>query len=84
MQRKDNNSMKVKKLSEEQIAAAANCKTIEEKLDFLSKNKLPLPDEMLDKISGGKEADDFNYCKTCGIWFDHWWEALNHYYKKHL
>ena len=76
--------MKVKKFSEEQIAEAANCKTIEEKLNFLSKYKVPLSDEMVEQISGGGDSDiDFYYCKFCDIRFDHWYESVWHDMRNH-
>ena len=74
--------MKVKKLTKEMIAEAANCKTTEEKLDFLSKNKVPLSDGMLDQISGGGDID-FYYCKICDIRFDHWYESVWHDMRNH-
>ncbi|WP_028234752.1 hypothetical protein [Pseudobutyrivibrio sp. MD2005] len=70
--------MKVKKLSEEQIAEAANCKTIEEKLDFLSKNMVPLSPEMLDQISGGSGEDDYYICVHCKAKFEHWYDMMFH------
>ena len=70
--------MKVKKLSKEMIAEAANCKTIEEKLDFLSKNKVPLSDEMLDQISGGSDEDDYYICAKCQAKLEHWYDAVFH------
>ena len=47
--------MKVKKLTKEMIAEAANCKTIEEKLDFISKNT---KDEKLKKEIENKINND--------------------------
>lgn len=74
---KENSNMDFKKLSKEQIEEASLCKTNEERIAFLSKNKIQLSDEMLDKISGGNDDDEY-YCPTCKIRFDNFWDSVLH------
>ena len=63
--------------SKEQIEEASLCKTNEERMAFLSKNMIQLSDEMLDKISGGNDDDEY-YCPTCKIRFDNFWDSVLH------
>lgn len=72
--------MEFKKLSKEQLAQAAKCTTEEERIAFLSRNQIQLPDEMLNKISGGSGSEDY-YCSICNIHFDNWLDSLIHDFK---
>ncbi len=42
-------------LTEEQKKKAKTCRTAKELLDFLAEAGIELPDEALDKVSGGKD-----------------------------
>ena len=41
------------KLTDEQKTKAKECKTPEELMDFLGKEEIELPDELLDSVAGG-------------------------------
>ncbi len=43
-------------LTEEQKAKAKACKTVKELIDYLSAEGVELPDEAMDKVSGGKDG----------------------------
>lgn len=43
-------------LTDEQKARAKNCKTVDDLLAFAKNEKIELPDEVLDDISGGIQA----------------------------
>ena len=48
-----------------------NCKTEEERKAFIEKNNIQLPDEILNKISGGNDDEGYR-CEMCGKVLDGW------------
>lgn len=70
--------MYCKKLTKEQLEEAAQCKTNEERMAFLKKHNIPLSDDMLDKISGGNDEDDYYICPICKEKFDGWFNYKMH------
>ena len=72
--------MEFKKLTKDLLEEAAKCKTDEEREAFIKKHNIQLPDEVLNKVSGGS-GDDYYVCETCGKRIDSWWDYQIHFYE---
>lgn len=77
--------MKIKDLTKEQIEKAKACKTREEKLAFLKKYNIEIPDELLNEVAGGNditaaECPDVNDCPNSPSAFNiHEWKRTGRY-----
>ena len=58
--------MEFKKLTEKQLEEAKKCTTEEEKKAFLKKQKINLPDDVLESTVGGDSTEDGLKCTRCG------------------
>ncbi|MBR2769677.1 MAG: hypothetical protein IKD68_12160 [Solobacterium sp.] len=72
--------MKIKELTKEQIEKAKACKTREERLAFLKKYNIEIPEDLLNEVAGGSDAthvekEDVNDCPNSPSAFNtHEWK----------
>ena len=70
---KTENRKPTKQLLEE----ATKLSTDEERIAYFSKNNIQIPDELLNRISGGSDSEGYE-CEECHAVYDSWWELLIH------
>ena len=55
--------MKIEEMTPELIEKAKACKTTEELMKFFMENHISLPDEYLENVSGGVNADEYDFSR---------------------